>query len=117
MSEHYDAVEEKVRFGGVYRNGWTSPDQVRLLSRICRTLYKRGAMTTGALAANLHITNGVNDETFQSALKALAEWKLIELTKRQMGNAYVAEPTKTGEFLAFQECCDRQLQGKDVLGE
>lgn len=116
--QFYDAVEEtQTRFGGLYRSGWTSPKRAKLLSRIGRTLYKRGAMTTGALAAALHITNGVNDETFQSALKSLAEWKLLELTKRQMGNAYVAELTKTGDAVAFHECCDRQLEGKDPLGE
>jgi hypothetical protein len=118
MSEQfYDAVEEQVRFGGNYRSGWTSPERVKLLSRIGRTLFKRGAMTTGALAACLHITNGVNDETFQSALQALADWKYLELRKREWGNAYVAELTKTGSFIAFHECCDRQLQGKDALGE
>ena len=115
MSEQ--VMEELTRFGGLYRTGWTSPDRVKLLSRICRTLHKRGAMTTGQLAASLHVHNGVNDETLQSALKALEEWKLIELTKRQMGNAYVAELTKTGDFIGFHERCDRQLQGKDALGE
>jgi hypothetical protein len=115
MSEQ--VMDEKIRFGGLYRTDWTSPDRVKLLSRICRHLHKWGAMTTGQLAASLHIHNGVNDETFQSALKALVQWNYLELTKRPMGNAYVAELTKNGDFIGFHERCERQTAGKDPLGE
>jgi hypothetical protein len=108
--------EAKVRLFGIYRTDWTDPAKAKFVERIAKTLYRRGAMTTGALRAYVR-AEVQGDDFFQEALKALTEWRAITVTKRPWGNAYVAEPTpelvveltKNGDFWAFHAVCDEQI--------
>jgi hypothetical protein len=114
------ATEEKqVQVFGIYRTNWTSPIKAKFLERIARTLWKRGPMTTGQLAAYLALR--LQDDLFQQALAALKEWKIIKLEPRPWGSAYVAElvaeTTRTGAVLAADLACERQKQGLPVVGE
>ena len=111
--------ETKVRVFGIYRTNWTDPAKAKFVERIAKTLYRRGAMTTGALRAYVR-AEVQGDDFFQEALKALMAWGAITVTKRPWGNAYVAEPTpelvveltKTGEFHGMHAACDEQIASR-----
>jgi hypothetical protein len=116
----YAVLEKKMKqVFGIYRTGWTEPDKVRFLERVVRTIWKRGPLTTGTLSGLLHLT--VQDELFQQALDAMAEWKIIEVTKRPWGSAYVvelvAETTVLGSDYARNLIMDRQLEGLPAVEE
>jgi len=104
---------------GIYRTGWTEPCRVRFLERVCRTIWKRGPLTTGTLSGLLHTT--VNDALLQEALAALASWNIIKLERRPWGSAYVAElvaeTTTTGESYAIELIGERQKAGLPADGE
>ncbi len=116
---HDLAEEQMVQVFDLYRTGWTEPKKAKFLERITRTLWKRGPMTTGQLAA--YLATRMQDELFQDALKALKEWKIIKLEPRPWGSAYVAElvaeTTQSGAFHAVNLICERQKKGLPAVGE
>jgi hypothetical protein len=108
-----------VQVFGTYRTNWTSPQKAKFLERIVRTLWKRGPMTTGQLAS--YVRQSVQDSLFQQALAALSEWRIIAVTKRPWGIAYVAElvaeTTQIGAGLAVELVGERQKQGLPAVEE
>ena len=113
------AAEKMVKVFGTYHTGWTEPKKARFLERIVSTLWRRGPMTTGQLASYVRLS--VQDELFQKALDALANWKIITVKKRNWGIAYVAElvaeTTVLGKRVAIDAICERQKRNLSAEGE
>jgi len=107
-------TEIKFRHLGIY--GRRNPDgadvtvaEATLDARVLRTLFRKGTMGEGKLAA--WCSSGLSDEAWQRCVARLVQWQMVEVVPNYWGETRKIALTADGKVHA-EDLCHREQTGR-----